>query len=151
MRGRRVKTRTVDGIEVTESTYFDAETLRANGLAAQLEWMLSQQSWVNVQTIDDVFNPRIVDDGVCSVTEFVIPQEFPSEGVSMNVTYHYWLARFGGNASGIFLRSLLTSNLFFCGEWEIVAHNIDDDLTWCGPGDVAWSLLEHLKSIAAIE
>ena len=78
-------------------------------------------------------------------------QEFPSEGVSMNVTYHYWLARFGGNASGIFLRSLLTSNLFFCGEWEIVAHNIDDDLTWCGPGDVAWSLLEHLKSIAAIE
>ena len=56
-----------------------------------------------------------------------------------------------GNASGIFLRSLLTSNLFFCGEWEIVAHNIDDDVEWCGPGDVAWSLLEHLKSIAAKE
>ena len=45
----------------------------------------------------------------------------------------------------------MTSNLFFCGEWEIVAHNIDDDVEWCGPGDVAWSLLEHLKAIAAQE
>ena len=139
MRGSKVKTRTVDGSEVTETIYFDADALRANGPhAAQLGWMVKRSVWGDdVQKVEDVFNSKIVDDGACLVVEFAIEE----------VTYSYWLARFGGNVKGSFLRPWLF-DIPGNNTWDIVAQNVDDVIQWCGPGaGVPEGFLERLRAI----
>ena len=89
---------------------------------------LREWGWHNARTIEDVFNPRVVDDGVCSVTEFVLE----------DVKYYYWLARFGGNASGVFIVPRTGTNA-----WDIVAKNDDESMS----GDVPEELLERLCRI----
>ena len=84
--------------------------------------------WGAAATIDDCFDAEIVDDGVCSVTEFVLE----------DVKYYYWLARFGGNASGVFIVPRTGTNA-----WDIVAKNDDESMS----GDVPEELLERLCRI----
>ena len=157
-RGRRVKARTLsDGTEVLETIYFDADALRANEhLAAQLELLLSSRLWGNAQTIEDVFNPRIVDDGVCSVTAFTHKHHGVLE------PYYFWLARFGGNAAGHVIRGcappstnpdILNSRAIFSsllgGPWVAVAQNVDDDLAWTCPTNPApEGFMERLREVA---
>ena len=96
--------------------------------------------WGAAATIGDCFDAEIVDDGVCSVTEFVLE----------DVKYYYWLARFGGNAAGHVIRGcappatagdILNSRAIFSsllgGPWVAVAQNVDDDLTWTCPTNPA--------------
>ena len=77
-----------------ETIYFDVDGRANEHLAAQIELLLSSRLWGNAQTIEDVFTPRIVDDGVCSVTAFTHKHHGVLE------PYYFWLARFGGNANG---------------------------------------------------
>ena len=167
MRGHRVKTRTLsDGTEVLETIYFDSETLRANEthldqlskiVSPELDTFFSTTKtyWGAAATIDDCFDAEIVDDGVCSVTEFVLE----------DVKYYYWLARFGGNAAGHVIRGcappsttgdILNSRAIFSsllgGPWVAVAQNIDDDLTWTCPSNPApEGFMERLRAVVAKE
>ena len=176
-RGRRVKARTLsDGTEVLETIYFDADALRANEhLAAQLELLLSSRLWGNAQTIEDVFNPRIVDDGVCSVTAFTHKHHGVLE------PYYFWLARFGGNANGhvirgdagpseeylpgercttppsqglplTYSRERVVVRSLLGGPWVAVAQNVDDDLTWTCPTNPApEGFMERLRAVVERE
>ena len=115
---------------------------------------------LNAQTIEDVFNPRIVDDGVCSVTAFTHKHHGVLE------PYYFWLARFGGNANGhvirgdagpseeylpgercttppsqglplTYSRERVVVRSLLGGPWVAVAQNVDDDLTWTCPTNPA--------------
>ena len=98
--GHRVKTRTLsDGAEVLETIYFVAEALNETHqdqlskiVSPELDTFFSPMKLYSgtAATIADCFDAEIVDDGVCSVTEFVLE----------DVKYYYWLARLGGNAAG---------------------------------------------------
>ena len=165
-----------DGTEVLETIYFDAETLRANEhLAAQLELLLSSRLLCNAQTIEDVFNPRIVDDGVCSVTAFTHKHHGVLE------PYYFWLARFGGNANGhvirgdagpseeylpgercttppsqglplTYSRERVVVRSLLGGPWVAVAQNVDDDLTWTCPTNPApEGFMERLRAVVERE
>ena len=65
-----------------------------------------------------------------------------TEFVLEDVKYYYWLARFGGNASGTFIRPRTGTNA-----WDIVAHNDDESMS----GDVPEELLERLCRIVEKE
>ena len=131
--------------------------------------------WGNAQTIEDVFNPRIVDDGVCSVTAFT----YKHHGVLE--PYYFWLARFGGNANGhvirgdagpseeylpgercttppsqglplTYSRERVVVRSLLGGPWVAVAQNVDDDLTWTCPTNPApEGFMERLRAVVERE
>ena len=132
----------------------------------------SHPSWGNAQTIEDVFNPRIVDDGVCSVTAFTHKHHGVLE------PYYFWLARFGGNANGhvirgdagpseeylpgercttppsqglplTYSREMVVVRSLLGGPWVAVAQNVDDDLTWTCPTNPApEGFMERFREVA---
>ena len=160
--GHRVKTRTLsDGAEVMETIYFVAEALNETHqdqlskiVSPELDAFFSPRKlyWGTAATIADCFDAEIVDDGVCSVTEFVLE----------DVKYYYWLARFGGNAAGHVIRGcappatagdILNSRAIFSsllgGPWVAVAQNVDDDLTWTCPINPApEGFMERFREVA---
>ena len=131
--------------------------------------------WGNAQTIEDVFNPRIVDDGVCSVTAFTHKHHGVLE------PYYFWLARFGGNANGhvirgdagpseeylpgercttppsqglplTYSRERVVVRSLLGGPWVAVAQNVDDDLTWTCPTNPApEGFMERLRAVVERE
>ena len=131
--------------------------------------------WGNAQTIEDVFNPRIVDDGVCSVTAFTHKHHGVLE------PYYFWLARFGGNANGhvirgdagpseeylpgercttppsqglplTYSRERVVVRSLLGGPWVAVAQNVDDDLAWTCPTNPApEGFMERLRAVVERE
>ena len=114
---------------------FNTETMRS-----QLSYIISGPCYFGqVKTIDDCFNPRIVDDGILFYKELGSAR-YP------NVVLYYWLAYFGGNPTGYLLvpsESCLSNREF--DHWQVLIENCDTDFIWRGNGKVPKAFIKSIK------